>query len=794
MRRTLRVLAVGALVTSVAVALPAGADGHVETVLTGVDNARGITFDADGNLYVASSGTGGDGPCFDAAEGTACYGETGAIHRLDAAMVDGTAEDAPDHVLLGGLPSHATELGGGAGGPADVSVGEDGRLYFTIGLGADPAVRDDELGAGANSDLFATLHSVDPLDTADLVLHADLGDLEATDPAGDGPDTNPFGVLADTANDLVTVADSGGNTVVAVDPTADPADAASVLAVLPPTFVPMPPGFGAPSGTNIPAQAVPTQHAVVGGTIHLGQLTGFPFAPGAAGVWAVDADGATPAFPGFTNIMDVAEAPDGSLLVLEIAHDGLLASGEEPPMGSLIRVTTDGDEVTRELLMDDLLMPGGMAVHPSDGHVYITQGSGMAAVAPFEGAGTVVRFDLSSAEPLVSVTDDAASTDEDETLTVDVAANDDGVVETTALGVAQGAVTDGSVVYQPPAHFTGTDTVPYRACNEDGNCVNGVLTVTVDETATDRIDGETRIETAVEASMAHYPDGAPQVLVARADLYPDALAGGPLAAAVGGPILLTAGDTLSEATAAEIARLGPTTVHVLGGPVAITDGVFDAIGEVVDDTRRIAGENRYETAVEIMEMLETVTGEAATSAYVVEGFDPDPTRGWPDAVAISGTASANGTPILLVETGTLPTETADAIDGLASVTTVGGPVAISAEVEAAIAALVDTLDEIEGATRYETSQKIAEAFDTANDGIANLAVVSGGNWPDALVAGPLTGPNGDGVILVHPSDTAGSPETYAFIGDRGPFDDLDLWGGPVAITTQVEAALADANG
>lgn len=805
MRRTIRLLAVGALASSVVVALPAGASSHLETVLTGVDNGRGITFDATGNMYVASSGIGGDSPCIAGPEGgDSCYGETGAIYRLPQAMVGGAPEAAGDHELLTGLPSHADEMGGTALGPAGVDVGVDGRLYFTIGLGSDPAVRtaDDGFGPTAKGDLFATLHSVDPDNTADLVLEEDLGAFEATDPDGQGADSNPFGVLADTANDLVTVADSGGNTVVAVDLTGgDP----TALAVLPNTApVPAPAFTGIPRGVAIPAQAVPTQHAVVGGEILLGQLTGFPFAPGAAGVWSVDAEGATPRYAGFTNIIDVAEGPDGSLLVLEIAHDGLLNAGEGAPMGALIRVTESDGAVMRELLVDDLLMPGGMAVNGD--HVYITQGSAMPAAAPIPGAGTVVRFDVTSATPLVTVVDDAATTAEDHrlvagdvtgdqftTVVADVMANDgDEVTEVTPLDTAQGAVASGSIVYQPKAHFTGTDTVPYRACNDGGNCLIGVLSVSVQETATDRIAGETRIDTAVEASMGRFPDGASQVLVARADLYPDALAGGPLAAAVGGPILLTAGDSLSPATAAEIARLGPTTVHVLGGPVAISDDVFDAIGEIVDDTRRISGENRFETAVEILEVLEAVVGAPVDSAYVVEGSDPDPNRGWPDAVAVSALASVERTPILLVETDRVPDETAAALTGIAA-TVIGGPVAISDATQAAIDAVATDVNEIAGETRYHTSQLVAEAGRVAGLTAPTISFVSGGNWPDALVAGPLVGNDGGSLVMVHPTDVAGSPEALEYLDEFGPFDDVDLFGGPVAITAQVEAAIAAGN-
>ena len=64
--------------------------------------------------------------------------------------------------------------------------------------------------------------------------------------------------------------------------------------------------------------------------------------------------------------------------------------------------------------VDDLFMPGGMAVHGD--HVYVVQGAGVPADLPIPGAGTLVRFDLADATPLLSVTDEAATIDEDQRL------------------------------------------------------------------------------------------------------------------------------------------------------------------------------------------------------------------------------------------------------------------------------------------------------------------------------------------------------------------------------------------
>jgi Tol biopolymer transport system component len=86
-----------------------------------------------------------------------------------------------------------------------------------------------------------------------------------------------------------------------------------------------------------------------------------------------------------------------------------------------------------------------------------------------------------------------------------------------------------------------------------------------------RRSGRSRIATA--AALAGTLPAAEAIVVARADAYPDALAGGPLAAALGAPILLTGSDGLDPILPAEIDRLGARTAYLLGGTGALSAAV-----------------------------------------------------------------------------------------------------------------------------------------------------------------------------------------------------------------------------
>ena len=111
---------------------------------------------------------------------------------------------------------------------------------------------------------------------------------------------------------------------------------------------------------------VPTSVAIgPDGSYYVGQLTGFPFPVGGANVYRVPANGGLPEVyaEGFTAIIDVAFAPDGSLYVLELAKNGLLdAFILNDWTGALIRVAPDGTR--SEITEGELFAPGGVVIGP----------------------------------------------------------------------------------------------------------------------------------------------------------------------------------------------------------------------------------------------------------------------------------------------------------------------------------------------------------------------------------------------------------------------------------------------
>ncbi|MGZ6272276.1 MAG: cell wall-binding repeat-containing protein, partial [Candidatus Limnocylindrales bacterium] len=79
--------------------------------------------------------------------------------------------------------------------------------------------------------------------------------------------------------------------------------------------------------------------------------------------------------------------------------------------------------------------------------------------------------------------------------------------------------------------------------------------------------------TMAAVSAWAYSSGAAKAYLATGLAFPDALAGAVAAALDGAPILLVGGATVPAATLAELRRLDPTQLVVLGSTSAVSSGV-----------------------------------------------------------------------------------------------------------------------------------------------------------------------------------------------------------------------------
>ncbi len=322
---------------------------------------------------------------------------------------------------------------------------------------------------------------------------------------------------------------------------------------------------------------------------------------------------------------------------------------------------------------------------------------------------------------------------------------------------------------------------PYGLGTEQGN----VSTWNFGVAPEGRQAGDTRIETAVELSRSVFAS-SDVVLLARADNFADALAGGPLARKLGAPLLLTFTSDLATSVAGEIERLGATKVILLGGRAALSDGIAADLATRGVTVERIAGADRWETAALIGRRV------GGTHAYLALGRHDVEDRAWPDALAVSGLAAFEGRPLLLTGQDGLPSATAAALGDMAvqRVTIVGGTAAVPSLVETQVRARGITVDRLAGPTRFGTSAAIADRAVAAGMDARMVWVTSGRNWPDALAAAPGNSAIGAVLVLVDPTDLTRSPETRDWLALHDPVvDDILVIGGTAAVSSSVEAQL-----
>jgi putative cell wall-binding protein/peptidoglycan/xylan/chitin deacetylase (PgdA/CDA1 family) len=170
-----------------------------------------------------------------------------------------------------------------------------------------------------------------------------------------------------------------------------------------------------------------------------------------------------------------------------------------------------------------------------------------------------------------------------------------------------------------------------------------------------RLAGADRYATAAAVSQNEFADGADTVFVATGLSYFDSLVSGSAAAHAGAPLLLTRAEKLPGATAAELSRLSPQKVVIVGGTVAVTSDVEDAIATLLPgaSVERLAGSNRYTTSVAAAQAAD-LGGEHKIFIATDVAF--------PDGLA--AVAAADGLPLLLVSYDTISAPVATAITNL----------------------------------------------------------------------------------------------------------------------------------
>lgn len=291
-----------------------------------------------------------------------------------------------------------------------------------------------------------------------------------------------------------------------------------------------------------------------------------------------------------------------------------------------------------------------------------------------------------------------------------------------------------------------------------------------------RLWGLDAVETTALTGLEAFPNGANAVVLARSDFFSDALAGGPLAASVGGPLLITPGGaatSLDPITALALVFLLPPggTVYLLGGTQALSPDIASEIQQLGFTPQRIAGDTEAGTAVAVAQQL----GNPSTVFESTGLSFQDALSSVPAAIATHGA-------ILLTDGSTQDPETAAYLSAHQPATryAIGGP--------QAAAGADPSATPVYGADLWGTSAAVAARFFPSP---TTVGFATGLSFPDALGGGVFLGLPGTvgPMLLVDSSAPLPQPITDYLSSAASTLTQGYLFGGPAAVGDDVVQAV-----
>jgi hypothetical protein len=334
-------------------------------------------------------------------------------------------------------------------------------------------------------------------------------------------------------------------------------------------------------------------------------------------------------------------------------------------------------------------------------------------------------------------------------------------------------------------------TLQIQALNRIGaGGTAGPVYTAVSGPAVTRIAGPDRYATGITLSKSRWSAGrAGAVVLARGDLYPDALAGVPLAAKEGGPLLLTPPDALDGSVAAEIQRVLPTggTVYVLGGLGAVSQTVQNTLAKMGYRVVRFGGADRFDTALTVAKSPEGMADPQ--HVILATGLNyPDALAAGPLAAGPFAAQPGEPAAVVLSEDKVLDPATStylrtkSAAPGAApNVAAIGG------QAVAAIGRIFPSsaYRALAGSDRYATAAAAAALFGTTSV----VGVATGAAFPDALTGGAYMAAVGGPILLTDPAGLSVST-SGVLAADAATVQAVDVFGGIRALPDKVVLAIA----
>ena len=313
--------------------------------------------------------------------------------------------------------------------------------------------------------------------------------------------------------------------------------------------------------------------------------------------------------------------------------------------------------------------------------------------------------------------------------------------------------------------------------------------------AFEQLAGATRYETAeaiARAFVAEAGTSMDTVILASGEEAHAACAL-PAAALAGrwrAPVLLTRPDLLSPAASRFLTEFTISRVFILGDTSVVSSDVERSVELLTrSDPIRLGGDDCYATSVAVAAHLGPPGsfGDRGPTVLLTTGED------YADGLAGGPLSYSGRHPLLLTRPAALDPGVAQLLDNgsIGHVIILGGPAAISSDIESAIKARGITAERWQGPDRFATAARIVSGL--LNEGSpvgcfdgGAVGLATGFGSPDAIASAPLLGERCAPLLL---TDHSSLPPVTALLLGSGIFDgnvtaptQLTVFGGDAAIS------------
>lgn len=289
-----------------------------------------------------------------------------------------------------------------------------------------------------------------------------------------------------------------------------------------------------------------------------------------------------------------------------------------------------------------------------------------------------------------------------------------------------------------------------------------------------RIAGYTQYDTSANIAKEGWTQSDYAVL-AYGENFPDALAAAPLAKKYNAPILLTEKQALTPVIKQTLQSLNVKNAFIVGGTAVVSSNVENELKAMGVTVSRFAGNDQYDTAIEIAKQLGSVQ-----EISVVTGND------FTDALSIASVSAVKNVPIILVPSDYIPESVSSYLSSNTKITR-SNIVGNSYQISESVSSRFPYPERISGNDKYARNIAILRHFDS-NYNFSTIFMATGNGFADALSGTAYAAKISAPIVLVDKNTLSSNTQEYLRTKVSSS-KDLAILGGEAVISSSLVSSI-----